>query len=186
MNRILIMMRQNRRRLLLALVAGVLLFLNFGRSGMNYFSDKDEAIDSRIELLSQHTLSVDKLSALKKRVAQLERQKKQLDQYLFTGESEEQIASQMQILLQENVSKAGLEPESLRPIIQRDRGGDKGYSEVAIKLRLSGSLSAFNTFVADMYRSKRLFKVESFVLKPYRKKGLKILMDLKGYYKLKE
>ena len=88
----------------------------------------------------------------------------------------------MQLKLQEHISTSGLVLETLRPTFQRDKAKDKDIGEVQIKMRLSGSLDEFARFLASLYKSKHLFHIESFTLKPFRGAGLKIFIDMKGFY----
>jgi hypothetical protein len=91
----------------------------------------------------------------------------------------------MQIMLQELVTKAGLEPESIRPMVSGTQKGPRDFHEISIKIRLAGTQSQFVDFIAQLYRSDKLFQVESFTLKPYKKSEMKIFIDLKGFYTLK-
>jgi hypothetical protein len=61
----------------------------------------------------------------------------------------------------------------------------RDYQEISIKIRLSGTQSQFVDFIAQLYSSDKLFQVESFTLKPYKKTEMKIFIDLKGFYTLK-
>ncbi len=63
---------------------------------------------------------------------------------------------------------------------------EKEIHDIAIKLRLAGDIQGFLEFLAGLYRSERLFVIDNFVLKPDRNGKLKILMDLKGFYRLAE
>ena len=49
-----------------------------------------------------------------------------------------------------------------------------------------GSISTFMDFLASLYKGNEFFKVENFSMKPYRKSGLKIFIELRGYYLLPE
>ncbi len=175
---------QLRSRTVLVGLALILLVLNLGRVTVNYFNNRQEMVANRVALLQQQRRTVADLDTLRQRVEALRDRKEQIETFFFTGESQEKVASAMQIALQEKVAKTALEPESLRPIMRaRKEKDDRDYQELAIKLRLSGSLQDFLDFIAELYRSKHLFLIESFVIKPTRK-DLKILMDLKGFYKL--
>ena len=97
----------------------------------------------------------------------------------------------MQLRIQSLVARAGMQSESIRPIKQKKESKDKGgegavLGEVLIKARLVGSISAFMDFMAGIYKGNEFFKVENFSLKPYRKSGLKIFIELRGYYLLPE
>lgn len=165
-------------------IAVLLLVLNLGKATVSYFAGRQAEVESRLALLEQHRLTAGKLSACKEKVLWLEARKKQLDVYLFSGDTPEEIASAMQILLQDKVARAGLEPESLRPILRSEKDKDATVGEIAVKLRLNGTLNEFSEFIVALYRSKQLFTIESFILKPYKNTKLKILLDLKGYYRL--
>lgn len=172
------------RRTILAVLALVLLGLNLGRFGWQAFTDWQAGIDNRVELLHKYQKAAGRIDALKQEVILLERQQQQLISYLFTGASEEEMASAMQILIQEEVVKAGLEPEFIQPsvVAAGSGGGKEGIKDIAIKVRLSGSLNGFAQFTQALYRSKKLFTIETFTLKPFKKEELKIFLEVKGYY----
>ena len=174
-----------RTRKSLLILAVLLLLINILRVTTNHFNQKQEAILEQTAMLAQYHIATRKLVEMRGRVAWLNKQKKEMDSYLFAGKSEEKIVSDMQITLQEQVTKAGLAVESLRPIRRADRAKAKDidYGEVTIKIRLSGTLNQFVDFLAQLYKSKSLYQVESLTLKPY-KNGLKIFFDVKGYYKI--
>ena len=169
---------------LLIAVAVILLALNIGRLAVNYFNEQQEQVVNKIALLEQYRNSTQELSQLKNRVATLERQKQLLDKFFITGNSEEEVSSAMQIQLQEMVISAKLEPEFLRPVRRGDTGNGKEFHEIAMNVRMSGTLDSFLAFLKNLYKSKNLFKIESFTLKPYKNTELKIVLEVKGYYKL--
>lgn len=178
-----------RLRIVLVLLAVVLAGFSVWRQMEARYATKEEYIASRKVLLDQHRLTVRKLSGLKKQVEQLEERRQQVDKILFTGASEEEVASAMQLLVQEKLNGTGLETESLRPVLQtpvkeKDGGKKKGYGEISVKARLSGTLNGFSTFLANLYQSDKLFRIESFSIKAYKGTGLKIFIDINGYYKL--
>lgn len=176
-----------RSRSVLIGIAAALLLLNLGRFAAGFFEDRQTELDSRLVRLQQQRREAAELEDLRAAIADLEERKESVGRFLFTGDSEEQIASAMQILLQEKLAKTALEPESLRPILRgsKEKGKDEApFQELAIKLRLSGSLQDFVEFLADIYRSDQLFIIENFVLKPARNDVLKILLDLKGFYQI--
>ena len=180
--------RKLRSRAILIGLAVLLLLFNLAKMSVGYFKDQQAEVESRVALLTQQRKAVARIDDLRESVSALEARKTALDRYLFQGESEERIASAMQIMLQEMVSKANLDPESLRPVL---RGGgekekEKDIHDIAIKLRLAGDIQGFLEFLAGLYRSERLFVIDNFVLKPDRNGKLKILMDLKGFYRLAE
>lgn len=176
-----------RSRAVLFGIAVTLLVLNLGRLAVGYFEDRQTELDSRLVRLQQQRREAAALEDLRAAIVDLEERRKGVERLLFTGASEEQIASAMQILLQEKLAKTSLEPESLRPILRggKDKGkAEEPFQELAIKLRLSGTLQDFVEFLADIYRSDQLFIIENFVLKPSRNDVLKILLDLKGFYQI--
>ena len=182
-----VVLHKVRSRSFLIGLAVLLLLFNLAKVSLNYFRDQQVEVESRIALLQQQRQSVARIDELRQSVSSLEARKTALDRYLFKGESEERVASAMQIILQEMVSKAKLDPESLRPVLRGgsgEKGKEKEIHHIAIKLRLAGDIQGFLDFLAGLYRSQRLFVIDNFVLKPDRNGKLKILMDLKGFYLL--
>ena len=174
--------RIDKKRLFMVVLA-LLLILNIGRLAMGYYQNQKEEVKSRIGLLNQYRKVVVMQPQLKKRVTELEKRAEQIDRYLFSGSSVEEISSAMQIMLQNKVADAGLEPESIRPMRQGGNVKPGEIEDLVIKMRLSGSLDQFVDFLANLYRSSKLIKIETFSLKPY-KAGLKISLDVKGFYHL--
>jgi hypothetical protein len=105
--------RIDRRHLLLG-VAALLLLLNIGRWGADYLDSRQQELADRIELLAQYQKSVHKLPQVRQRVSRLKKRAQYLESFLFSGDSEEKIASAMQIKLQSQISKAGLAPEFIQ------------------------------------------------------------------------
>ncbi len=179
--------RLDRRTLLLA-AAALLLLLNLGRFGWLAFSHWQTTIDDRANQLLKYRKAVARIETLRQEVAQMERQEAALRGYLFTANSEEDAASAMQVMLQDEVVKAGLEPEFLQPSLNAatpttsDR--KQGKNTIVIKLRLGGTLNNFAQFIQSLYRSKKLFTIESFTLKSYKKDEVKIFLEVKGHYAL--
>jgi Tfp pilus assembly protein PilO len=177
-------------RRMLIIIAVVLLGLNLMRLAISHFDARSEEVTSRVALLEQYRMSTRQLAAVRNRVAWLENQAKQLEDYLLTGPSEEKIISDIQIKLQEQIAEAGLAVESLRPsrtsarVRGKEQEDEKGYEEVNINIRLAGTLNQFVRFLSALYSSKTLFQIESFTIKPYRNKELKIFFDYTAYYKL--
>jgi len=180
-----IMLKVRSRAFLIGL-AVVLLLANLVRMGANYYTDRQDQVESQLLLLQQEQHSLARLEELRNSVAVLQARKEQLDRYFFKGESEERIASAMQIILQEKLAKANLAPESLRPLLRGggDKGKEKNIHDITIKLRLAGDIGGFLEFIAELYRSEQLFVIDNFIVKPDRNSQLKILMDLKGFYQL--
>ena len=175
--------RFDRRHLLLGM-AVLLLLLNIGRWGINYLDSRQQELSNRIELLAQYQESVNKLPQVQQRVRGLKKRAQYLESFLFTGDSEEKIASAMQIKLQSQISKAGLAPEFIQPLRNRDKNRAEKIDDIGIKLRMSGSLNNFATFLKNIYNSKHLFKIESLTIKPFKKDELKIFMEVRGIYRL--
>lgn len=173
-----------RSRGTLVAIALVLVVLNLGRFTVSWFESRQEEVQTRLALLEQNRAAVEKLDSLQAAVQSLKTRKEQAAGHWFRGDSEEKVASAMQIILQEKVAKSGLSPESIRPITRGGKKGeeDKVLRELPIKLRLSGSMDGFMNFISELYRSREVFIVESFVLKPTRGAEIKILVDLIGYY----
>ena len=185
MSRITQLTASLKNRKVLIIIAAILLFINLFRVVIGHFNQKQEAIENRAATLAQYRIATRKLEEMRDKVAWLDSQKKIMDSHLLTGDSEEKIVSDMQLALQEQITMAGLAVESLRPTRRADKTKDQelGYGEVAIKIRLSGTLNQFVDFLAHLYQSQTLYQIESITLKPY-KKDLKIFFDVKGYYKI--
>jgi len=179
--------RFERRHLLIGLAA-LLLLLNLGRWGWGYFSARQEELQGRMDLLAQYQEAVLDLPEVERRAALQRRQLQQLEALLVSGDSEEKVASTMQIFLQSQISKAGLEPEFIQPVRSPLRGGQdsdrQGHGDVAIKIRMSGSLNDFAKFLQMVYTSNQLFLIENFTIKPFGQGELKIFMEVRGYYKI--
>ncbi|HIJ78346.1 MAG TPA: hypothetical protein HPP69_03390 [Deltaproteobacteria bacterium] len=175
--------RFDRRHLLLG-VAALLLLLNLGRLGANFLDARQQELGDRLELLSRYRESVLKLPQVQQRVSRLQKRTQYLESFLFTGDSEEQIASAMQIKLQSEISQAGLSPEFIQPLRNRDNNGTPGVNDIGIKIRMSGSLNNFAAFIKAIYSGKQLFKIESLTIKPFKKDELKIFLEVRGVYRL--
>ncbi|MBU0728265.1 MAG: hypothetical protein KKA70_00845 [Proteobacteria bacterium] len=183
--------RFKSRHVLIA-IALVLLGMNLARMAAGHYAEKREYLENRLAQQEKFLLSTRNLDAMRKNVAALEERKQKVEEYLFGGGTEEEIASAMQIVIQEKLVNAGLQTESLRPITQtgaKGKGGEEKseYGEILIKARLAGTLSAFNEFIAELYKSKQLFKIDSFSLKAHKQgETLKIFIEIKGFYKTGE
>ncbi len=184
MNQMLQFIKGLDRKTLFLAVGGLLLLLNLGRLAVGTYQNQLDEVEAQQNLLMQYQKTADKLPALKKRVARLEQQGKKLEKFLFTGKTEEEISSSMQIMLQKMVTKAGLEPESIRPLKSSSKKDPQSIHEISIKIRLAGNLNQLIDLLAGLYRSKNLFQVENFTIKPYKQTDMKIFLDLKGFYKL--
>ena len=184
MRQLLDWITQVGHRHLLIGVVGLLLVLNLGRWGISYFESCQEELSNRISLLEQYQDSIHKLPILQQRVKQLQQKSQRLNAYLFLGSSEEKIASAMQIKLQAEISNSGMIPEFVQPVRTTQRQYP-GVDNIGIKVRISGTLNQFMVFLQNLYRSKQLFKIESFTIKPNKRSELKIFMEVRGFYKLK-
>lgn len=180
-----------RIRPLLISIAVLLAAASIWRQLEAHYLVKQEYIVSRQVVLDQYRLAEKKLPGLKQQVEQLENRRQQVNKIMFSGASEEEIASAIQLDLQEKLNGTGLETESLRPVLQtagpgneKDGAKKKWHGEISVKARLSGTLEGFSTFLANLYRSNKLFRIESFSIKSYKGTTLKIFIDINGYYKL--
>lgn len=168
---------------LLAIV-GVLLLLNAMRLVSGKYGEVRQSVESKHALLGQYKMSTKDIEAVRTRVQQLGTRKQQFEAQIFQGASEKDVTSAMQVKLQDVLAKVGLTPESLSPVTKGGKGNDAPYGEVVIKVRLGGTLENFMKFLAELYRLDRLFKVDNFTVKPFKKEELKIFLELKGYYRL--
>ena len=184
MNQIMEFIHRFDRHHLLVGVAVVLLVANLGRWGFGYVESRQEELTDRMEMLAQYREAVQRLPEIEDRVALLGRQQQELESFLFQGENEEKIASAMQIMLQSEISNAGLEPEFIQPLRTGEGGDRKEHGEIAIKIRMSGSLNDLGQFLHSRYASKQFFRIESLTVKPFRAGELTISMDVRGYYKI--
>lgn len=172
------------RRHLLAGVAAVLLVANLGSWAWDYLDSRQAELEDRMTMLAQYREAVQRLPELEDRVALLARRQQQLESFLFQGENEEKVASTMQIMLQSEVTNAGLEPEFIQPVRAGEGGDRKEHGEIAIKIRMSGALNDLGRFLHSRYLSKQFFRIESVSIKPFRPGELKISLDVRGYYKI--
>ncbi|MFH1215400.1 MAG: type II secretion system protein GspM [Pseudomonadota bacterium] len=182
MNRIILLLKGVDRKALLLTLGALLLLVNIVRLSLGTYSDQKKELEANQNLLEQYQETAASLPSLKKSVARLKQRSAKLEKYLFTGVSEEEVSSAMQIMIQEQVTRAGLEPESIRPLVTGGRNAPRDFHEIAIKIRLSGSMSQFMDLISQLYRSDKLFQIESFTLKPYKKSEMKIFLDIKGFY----
>jgi len=193
MNNLTRFLNRFQRRTLLIAVAVLLLLLNLGRWVISSYDIRKTELESKLARLEQVRFVAGQSDILKERLAKTDKAKKQVEVYFFRGESGEKIASAMQLRVQALVSQAGLASESIRPTNQpsdknRDFGGEQFLApgEVNVKARLVGTLEEFMMFQALLYKSKEFFKIEKITLKPYKKAGLKIFLELRGFYILAE
>ena len=176
-------MHLDRKTLLIGL-AGLFLCFSLIRFTLGIYQEKTLDIEAKEAILFAQLKSSRKLPSLKREVAILERQVKQAESVLFQGPNADTITSTIQIRLQSLISAAGLEPESLRPLGGKKR--DNGMQSISIKLRVNGSLENFAEFLASLYRNDKFFLIENCSLKPDKLKGIKVFMDLKAFYDVKD
>ncbi|MBC8317093.1 MAG: type 4a pilus biogenesis protein PilO [Desulfobulbaceae bacterium] len=185
MNRVIDVLRRFDRKTILLVSVALLLFLNLFRLAAGYYNDQKAEVETQQALLAQYQATAAKLPELKKQVGRLERRAGLLEDYLFTGTSVDEISSAMQIMLQKMVTDAGLDPESIRPIVQGKKGESGKYESIEIKIRLAGTMPQLVDFLGRFYKNKKLFVVDSFTVKPYKKTELKVFFDIKGFYSIK-
>lgn len=178
------MHRIGSRGLLLGLVA-LLLLVKVGFKLQDSYVAAQGDLENRQASLARYLKLAGKAPELKSQLQRLTAEREKLVKVLFTGASEENIISAMQLDLQALVTTVGLETETIRPVKQknvREGAGETGLGEVAIKASLTGTLAGYQAFLAELYRSGRFYKIEAVTLTPYKKSELKILIDLRGYF----
>lgn len=125
--------------------------------------------------------NVRKLHGLRLQVKQQKQQIGQIEQALFKGKDQDTVTSEMQIKVQAILQKSGIEPESLRPV--SSKAITNTLPSVVLKLRLSGNMDQFTSFLVAIYRSRAFFHIEGLTIKPFQQDNLKIYMDLRAYYR---
>lgn len=180
-----ILHRVGSRGLLLGVV-GLLVLIKLGLwLQESYQADQAELDNKKASLVRYRKLS-GKIPELRSQLQLLDIEREKLGKNLFTGPSEENIISAMQLDIQALVVTAGLDAEAIRPLKQKSAmqvGGDSSaLGEVAIKASLVGTLTEFQAFLAELYRSPKVYKIEALTLTPFKKTELKISIDLRGYF----
>lgn len=188
MNMVYFFKRFQRRTVLVA-IAVLLLVIYAGRWVNDAYDARRIELDNRLNRLGQYRLVTAKAEMYERRLQNLLAQKEQVDPYFFSGADDNKLSSAMQLKIQALVVKAGLQAESIRPVLQKNEGrddeeSDYGLGEVLIKTRLAGTLNGFIGFLAELYRSETFFGIDSISLRPYRNSELKIFIELRGYYVL--
>lgn len=178
-----VLLQIGSRGLLLGLV-GLLLLVKLGLNMQDSYKAAQDDLEKRQANLTRYQKLTGKIPELKSQLQRLTAERERLSKILFTGSSEENIISAMQLDLQALVTTAGLEAETIRPVKQKNaqEGGESGLGEVAIKASLNGPLAGYQAFLAELYRSGRFYKIEAVTISPYKKSDLKILIDLRGYF----
>lgn len=184
MNRLPQILALLRSRNALIAIAVSLVVLNIGRLATDQYHDYLQGIESKRALLGQYQIATRDIETLRQRIQRLDAQKNAFDSHLFVGANRDEITSAMQIKVQEMLGAAGLSPESLHPTERRGDDKDKLFGEVIIKVRISGELEQFLHFMAELYKLEYLFKINNLTVKPYKKKELKVFLELKGFYKV--
>ena len=131
-------------------------------------------------LLNQKSIA--SLRNLRSEVRQQKQQIGYFERALFKGKAQDLIISTMQIQVQSMLSASGLEPELLRPVVSRETGGM--IQSVVLKLRLSGTIEQFKSFLTTLYQAYPFFHIEGLTIRAFRDGQLKIYMDLRGYYQV--
>lgn len=176
--------RIGSRGLLLSVVA-LLLLIKLGLELQGAYKAEQDVLESRRAGLVRYQKLTGKVPELRSQLQSLTDEREKLRQILFTGSSEENIISAMQLDLQALVTTAGLESETIRPIKQKNVRAEEdefGLGEVAIKASLTGTLAEYLTFLAAVYGSEKFYKIEAVTLSPFKKSDLKIAIDLRGYF----
>lgn len=178
-----------QRRSLLIAAAVVLTIFTIGLRVNDAYDTRQEEVESKLTRLAQFQLVSGESKAIDARLNHLLGRKEQVEKYFFTGADDSKLSSAMQLRVQALVAKAAMRAESIRatihkPDLKQGKDGRSGtvLGEVLIKVRLAGTISQFMDFLAALYRGKEFFEIEKVSFKPYKKTGLKIFIELKGYY----
>ncbi len=180
--------RFQRRTVLIAL-AILLLVVYTGRWVDVAYEARRIELENRLNRLGQYQLVAAKAEKYEKRLQNLLILREEVAHYFFSGEDDNKLSSAMQLKIQALVVRAGLQAESIRPVMQKNEGPDSAENgdvlgEVLIKTRLAGTLGQFVDFMAELYRSEKFFYIEDVSFRPYQNSGLKIFIELRGYYVL--
>ncbi|MFZ5774066.1 MAG: type II secretion system protein GspM [Thermodesulfobacteriota bacterium] len=184
MNQALAFIQRFDRRQLLLGAAALLLLLNLGQWGLDFLVARQAELADRSTMLDHYREAVARRPEVEARVAQLRQQRDRLESYLFHGESEEQVVSAMQIMLQTEISEAGMEPEFIQPVRSGPPADQRGRGEIVINIRMAGTLNGLGRFLHARYKSPSFFRVSNLTLKPYKTGELKVSMEVRGYYRL--
>jgi hypothetical protein len=188
MNNPVLFLKRFQRRSLLIGAAVALLLVYLGSWGIDAYNTRQEEVLSRRARLAQYRLVTSKADNFAERLTDLRQIKERAGRFFFTGEDDDKLSSAMQLRVQALVAKAGMQAESIRPMLQRTdgkqekEGGGPTVGEVLIKARLAGTLAEFVDFMAELYRGEEFFAIESISIKPQLNKGLQIFIELKGFY----
>ncbi len=190
MNDLLRIYQRLPRRLWLIVLAVALLGLKLGSVGLDNYRDRATVLESSRAALTRYQTIVASAGELQSRLERLQRLDEQGRRRLFSGAGEDEIVSAMQLTLQSLFSAAGLQSESIRPVIRQAGGREEGgknnkggaLGEVAVKAQLTGSMGQYLDGMARLARADKFFKIEGVTLNGYKKAGMKIYLELRGYY----
>jgi len=176
------LLQLDRRMTALLMVAMALLAANLARFGTRSIHELEQQMAMRRQMLEQYRKTAAAQNTLAREVSLLREQRERLASRLFRGRSQEELASMIQITLQDLVVKSGLEPEFLQPSRKDSSQAPGGVTTMAVKLRLSGTIIDFARFLEEIAVAEKLFTIESFTLKPTKKNDeLKIFLEVRGY-----
>ncbi len=165
----------------LMIIAGVLLALNAIRLINGKYAEVLQTVESKQALLGQYQMATQDLAGERARVQQFEARKSQFETHLFPGNSERDVTSNMQIKLQEVMTRVGIIPEAIsampKPGGAKDKDSGNPYGEVLVKVRLGGNLDNFIKFLAELPKMDNLLVLDNVTIKPFK---------MRGYYRLPE
>lgn len=174
----------------LLVIAGVLLALNAIRLVNGKYAEAIQRVESKQALLGQYRMSTRDLDGERARVQQLEARRTQFEKRLFPGTQEREVTSNMQIRLQEVMTKVGIIPEAIsalpKPGGAKDKEAGNPYGEVLVKVRLGGNLDNFVKLLAALPKMDNLLVVDNVTIKPFKKDELKVFLEMRGYYRQPE
>jgi len=176
----------NPRRVLIGIALVLLLVNLYSWLGGHYRTMKVD-VDSKVALLESYQRQKGRLVDLSEREAKLRNMAGDLKKRLFAGAGESEVASAMQIKLQSMVKTSGIESESIRPVAApvKDKGGKaERIIPLVVKMRLTGTMPEFLTFMKLLYGDETPFRIKVMTVRSYRKAGVKIFLELRGYYQL--
>jgi hypothetical protein len=181
---------QFQRRTLLIAVAALLLVVSLVSRVNDAYETRQEELGGKMAKLAQYQLVAGKSGTYKDQLSRLLKVENQVRKYFFAGQKDDKLASSMQLRIQALVAKSGMQAESIRPMMlkregkhEKDREKDV-FGEVLIKVRLAGSLQQFMDFIVDLYSGNEFFEIKNLTIKPDNKMGLKVYVELSGYYLL--
>ena len=144
------------------------------------YSGMEEQLEELEQQLFVDQKNIRKLPELRVQITSQKHQIQQIEQALVKGRDQDSVISTMQIKVQAMLERSGLEPESLRPVTSRNT--TSGLQSVVLKLRLSGTMAEFTSFLSAIYKHRSFFQIEGLTIKPFRQEELKIYLDLRAYY----